>query len=108
MKDFAYFGYFNLSTLRLMKNLKELKLTVEKGVRYTWGAGEAGVEITRDLEAEVKEWPEWRVPEIRILQRETGREIVVIRGREDLVEEEEGGDGSVGLVQGGFGYQITH
>lgn len=90
VKDHAYFGYFNLSTLRGMRALKELELRVENGVRYSWGTGEAVNDIFRDLRTEVLEYPDWKVPrEIRIVLAETGKESCVIRGRADLLGEHE-------------------
>jgi hypothetical protein len=118
VKDHAYFGYFNLSTLRSMRNLRELKLVVEKGVSYSWESGDPTPDILRDLETEVEEWPEWEIPEIRIVQKETGLDIVCIRRREDLLLEEDeaemessGGGGSTGWgVTGGgtYGYHVSH
>ena len=90
VSDHAYFGYFNLKTLRAMRALQALELRVHTGVKYSWGTGQPADDILRDFTAEVTEWPEWEVPElIRIVQAETGDELCVIRGRGDLVVEEE-------------------
>jgi hypothetical protein len=90
VKDHAYFGYFNLVTLRGMAALKELELRVENGVRYSWGTGEAANDIFKDLRTEVLEWRDWKVPGlIRIVLAGTGQELCVIRGRRDLLGDDE-------------------
>jgi hypothetical protein len=90
VKDYAHFCCFNLDTLRAMRNLKELELFCTEGTTYSWAMGEAGLEIFADLTGEVREWPEWRVPEITIFwQHGKVQESMHIRGREDLMLEEE-------------------
>jgi hypothetical protein len=90
IKDHAYFGYFNLSLLRGMRALKELELRVENGVSYAWGPAEAANDIIRDLKTEALEYRDWKMPEVvRIVRAGTGQELHVIRGRGDLLEEEE-------------------
>lgn len=89
VKDHAYFGCFNLNTLRDMRALRYLELRVENGLRYSWGTeGGAAPDILKDFRAEVVDWPDWQVPEIRIVEGTTGSELVVIRGRGDLVDED--------------------
>lgn len=94
VRDHAYFGYYNLETLRGMGRLKVLELRAANGVSYSWGTGGAATDIFRDLRTEMLDWPDWEVPEeIRIVQAETGQELSVIRGREDLLPSE--GEGEV-------------
>ncbi len=89
VKDHAYFGYFNLGTLRGMSSLKVLELRAQNGVNNRWGPADAARDILRDLSSEVLEWPDWKMPEIRILQAGTGRELFVLKGREDLLPKEQ-------------------
>lgn len=90
VKDHAYFGYFNLSLLRGMRSLRELELRVENWVRYSWRTEGAADDIIRDLRTEVLDYQDWKMPDvIRIVQAGTGQELCVIRGRGDLLVEEE-------------------
>jgi hypothetical protein len=84
VKDVAYFGHFQMDILMRMKKLRELDLRIEDGV-FNWdlarGYRDSYVDIMRrDFKQARTRNPEWECPDVRILDRETGKELSVIPG----------------------------
>lgn len=76
--DSSYFGNFNMDILRRMPRLRELELVVneKRGVERR----QFVATIKEDFQEAMAMDPEWECPPVRIVSRETGEEMGVIKG----------------------------
>ncbi|RFU29986.1 hypothetical protein B7463_g6378, partial [Scytalidium lignicola] len=84
VKDFAYFGHYNMETLMSMSALTNLRLVVdsvtgrlgwdtESEYPYLWS-------LTRDFEEARRLNPNWVRPTVYIVDAKTGKEVSVLAG----------------------------
>lgn len=80
VKDAAYFGHFHMDVLMRMGKLKELDLLVQEEV-ISWNRERRYVDgLISDFEQARNKDPGWECPRVRILDRNTGKELSVIPG----------------------------
>jgi hypothetical protein len=91
VKDAAYFGHFHMDVLMRMRKLRELDLLVQQEV-IGWNRGRRYLDILiGDFEQARIEDPAWECPRVRIVDRNTGKELSVIPGGAAPPEWMEGG-----------------
>jgi hypothetical protein len=74
--EYAYFGHYNIDTVRSMRKLKTLELRVETGQLFSWDLGDNMLALANQLREEEELHPELGMPSIRIVSKHTG-EIVL-------------------------------
>ena len=80
-KDYAYFGYYHMHTLKGMKRLRELEIYAEKDAVYGTDAAERYINLlVSEFEDAMKDDPGWECPKIKILDAQTGKELRFIEG----------------------------
>ena len=77
--DYAYFGHFNMDTLRSMRKLKTLELRVERSETSNWDRGDFLATLTNDFGEEGALHPEWDMPSIKIVSKHTGEAVMLGR-----------------------------
>ncbi len=75
LSDYAYFGHYNIDTLRSMRKLKTLELKSEKGSLSNWDHWDKLLTVMNDLTEEGELHPEWEMPPIRIVPRQNGETL---------------------------------
>ena len=72
MRDYAYFGHFNMDILRGMRELSKLELRVAKGGESRWDGGDFMSILVNDFRDAEEMHPEWQMPYIKIVSKHTG------------------------------------
>ncbi|KFY44470.1 hypothetical protein V495_03421 [Pseudogymnoascus sp. VKM F-4514 (FW-929)] len=80
-KDYAYFGYYHMDTLKSMKKLRELEIYAEKDAVYGTDAAERYINLlVSEFEDAMEDDPGWECPKIKIFDAQTGKELRFIEG----------------------------
>lgn len=79
LRDYAYFGHYNIDTLRSMRNLKTLR--VETGQLLSRDHGDnmlalAALQVANRLREEEELHPELGMPSIRIVSKHSGETVL--------------------------------
>ena len=77
LRDYEYFGYFNMDILRSMRELRRLELRVENGELTRWDREDFMAVLTRDFREEGEVHPEWDMPLIQIVSKHTGEAVTL-------------------------------
>jgi hypothetical protein len=82
VNDPAYFGHFNIDILKKMEpNLTELELLVWQGEIYSRNRGETYLQgVIGDIRHAMEMDPDWRGPDVKIVDRKTGKLVERILG----------------------------
>ncbi|KAJ5054391.1 uncharacterized protein L3040_000666 [Drepanopeziza brunnea f. sp. 'multigermtubi'] len=75
--DAGYFGHFNMSIIKDMVCLKELELYTDEGDLESWRGGNERI-LHGDFDRERHHDPGWVCPLVRIINRDTGKDMGVI------------------------------
>lgn len=75
--DASYFGHFNMAIIRGMPQLKELGLRTDEGDLASWPGGNLAI-LTRDFQGTKMNDPGWECPRVRIVHKDTDKEMGVI------------------------------
>lgn len=78
LRDYAYFGHYNIDTLRSMRKLKTLELRVETGQLFSYDHGDNMLALANQLREEEELHPELGMPPIRIVSKQTGETVVYL------------------------------
>ena len=82
VRDAPYFGHFHLDVLVRMSSLRELDLLAQQEIMDSWDFERRhphGLKVDFGL-ARMK-YPAWNYPRVRIMDGNTGKELIVIPGR---------------------------
>ncbi|OCK76131.1 hypothetical protein K432DRAFT_463999 [Lepidopterella palustris CBS 459.81] len=80
VKDAACFGHFHMDVLMRMRKSRELDLLVLEEV-ISWNRGRRYVDgLIGDFEQARNKDSGWECPRVRVLDRNTGKELSVISG----------------------------
>ncbi len=77
--DASYFAHFNMAIIRGMFQLKELELRTDDGDLNGWRGGNLAI-LRGDFEATKRNDPGWVCPRIRIVHKDTDKEMGVVDG----------------------------
>lgn len=81
VKDKAYFGHFNMETVKKMSNCKEMKLMVPSGAIYLADTvRDPLAPLIGSFEDAMREDPGWECPRILIFDKDSGEELSVLEG----------------------------
>ncbi len=77
LRDYAYFGHYNIDTLRSMRNLKTLELRVETGQLFRdHGDNMLALQVANRLREEEELHPDLGMPSIRIVSKHFGETVL--------------------------------
>jgi len=81
VKDCAYFGHFNMGTVKRMRGLRDLDIWTERGYIYSSNRGDTYINTLIEDFKDAKEMdPGWKCPEVRVFNRDTGRIVGNVEG----------------------------
>lgn len=81
VKDCGYFGHFNMDVVKRMRRLKDLEMWGEKRDGYSWARGDAYLNVLlQDFEAAREMDPGWVCPNVRVYNKQSGKQVANIEG----------------------------